>query len=185
MGHFRIFNQMLVFFTAKNILVVTLQLYRLAVIILDFRATILQKSRKGEVCCCPCEPYNASTHATTDQDTEMKDFAASPSKEQSQAPPEDQWAQLLTWKRLHFPQLLQKGLACFYDQTQPERVPKSSLPPRDQQFLLNCRRNFWSKTIEIGHFCITLYAGFLLIPCYIIHRDFVAIVCSSTKVLAH
>uniref|UniRef100_A0A8B9QD84 Transmembrane protein 26 n=1 Tax=Apteryx owenii TaxID=8824 RepID=A0A8B9QD84_APTOW len=54
MGHFRIFNQMLVFFTAKNILVVTLQLYRLAVITLDFRATLLQKSRK-EVNCCPCE----------------------------------------------------------------------------------------------------------------------------------
>uniref|UniRef100_A0A663N696 Transmembrane protein 26 n=1 Tax=Athene cunicularia TaxID=194338 RepID=A0A663N696_ATHCN len=53
MGHFRIFNQMLVFFTAKNILVVTLQLYRLAVITLDFRATTLQKSRKGGVSCCP------------------------------------------------------------------------------------------------------------------------------------
>uniref|UniRef100_A0A8C0BUF3 Transmembrane protein 26 n=1 Tax=Buteo japonicus TaxID=224669 RepID=A0A8C0BUF3_9AVES len=57
MGHFRIFNQMLVFFTAKNILVVTLQLYRLAVITLDFRATILQKSRK-EVSCCPCDFLN-------------------------------------------------------------------------------------------------------------------------------
>ncbi|XP_032046596.1 transmembrane protein 26 isoform X2 [Aythya fuligula] len=72
MGHFRIFNQLLVFFTAKNILVLTLQLYRLAVITLDFRATILQKSRKGEVSCCPCEPYEASTQATAEQDTEMK-----------------------------------------------------------------------------------------------------------------
>ncbi|PKU40238.1 transmembrane protein 26 [Limosa lapponica baueri] len=90
MGHFRIFNQMLVFFTAKNILVVTLQLYRLAVITLDFRATILQKSRKGEVGCCPCEPYEASTHATTDQDTEMKEFVAFPPKEESQAPSENQ-----------------------------------------------------------------------------------------------
>ncbi|NXK02888.1 TMM26 protein, partial [Herpetotheres cachinnans] len=89
MGHFRIFNQMLVFFTAKNILVVTLQLYRLAVITLDFRATILQKSRK-EVSCCPCKPYEASTHATADQDTEMKEFVAFPPKGESQALSEDQ-----------------------------------------------------------------------------------------------
>lgn len=80
---------MLVFFTAKNILVVTLQLYRLAVITLDFRATILQKSRKGEVSCCPCEPYKTSTHATADQDTEMKEFVAFPPKQETQAPSED------------------------------------------------------------------------------------------------
>ncbi|NXF84750.1 TMM26 protein, partial [Eubucco bourcierii] len=89
MGHFRIFNQMLVFFTAKNILVVTLQLYRLAVITLDFRATILQKSRKGEVSCCPCEPYEAHTHAVADQDNEMKEFVAFPQKKETQAPSKD------------------------------------------------------------------------------------------------
>ncbi|XP_053805371.1 transmembrane protein 26 isoform X2 [Vidua chalybeata] len=89
MGHFRIFNQMLVFFTAKNILVVTLQLYRLAVISLDFRTTVLQKSRKGEVCCCPCEPYEAHTQATGHQAKEMKEFVAFPPKEESQAPSED------------------------------------------------------------------------------------------------
>ncbi|XP_010399082.3 transmembrane protein 26 isoform X2 [Corvus cornix cornix] len=89
MGHFRIFNQMLVFFTAKNILVVTLQLYRLAVITLDFRATVLQRSRKGEVCCCPCEPYEARAHATGHQENEMKEFVAFPPKEESQAPSED------------------------------------------------------------------------------------------------
>ncbi|NWH96666.1 TMM26 protein, partial [Tichodroma muraria] len=89
MGHFRIFNQMLVFFTAKNILVVTLQLYRLAVITLDFRATVLQKSRKGEVCCCPCEPYEARAHATGHQENEMKEFVAFPPKEEPQAPSED------------------------------------------------------------------------------------------------
>ncbi|KAF2988408.1 hypothetical protein EK904_010347 [Melospiza melodia maxima] len=89
MGHFRIFNQMLVFFTAKNILVVTLQLYRLAVITLDFRSTVLQKSRKGEVCCCPCEPYEAHAHATGRQENEMKEFVAVPPKEESQAPSED------------------------------------------------------------------------------------------------
>ncbi|XP_035186339.1 transmembrane protein 26 isoform X2 [Oxyura jamaicensis] len=90
MGHFRIFNQLLVFFTAKNILVLTLQLYRLAVITLDFRATILQKSRKGEVSCCPCEPYEASTQATAEQDTEMKEFIDFPVREESQAPSKDQ-----------------------------------------------------------------------------------------------
>ncbi|XP_072196674.1 transmembrane protein 26 [Excalfactoria chinensis] len=90
MGHFRIFNQMLVFFTAKNILVVILQLYRLAVITLDFRTTILQKSRKGEVGCCPCEPYEATTHGTTEQDAEMKECVALPLKEEPQAPLEDQ-----------------------------------------------------------------------------------------------
>jgi len=89
MGHFRIFNQMLVFFTAKNILVVILQLYRLAVITLDFRSTILQKSRKGEVGCCPCEPYEATTHATAEQDADMNECVAFPLKEESQAPLED------------------------------------------------------------------------------------------------
>lgn len=89
MGHFRIFNQMLVFFTAKNVLVVTLQLYRLAVITLDFRSTVLQKSRKGEVCCCPCEPYEARAHAAGRQENEMKEFVAVPPKEESQAPSED------------------------------------------------------------------------------------------------
>ncbi|KAJ7410900.1 Transmembrane protein 26 [Pitangus sulphuratus] len=89
MGHFRIFNQMLVFFTAKNVLVVTLQLYRLAVIMFDFRATILQKSRKGEVCCCPCEPYEARAHATSHHDNEVKELVAFPPKEESQTPSED------------------------------------------------------------------------------------------------
>lgn len=80
---------MLVFFTAKNILVVTLQLYRLAVITLDFRTTVLQKSRKGEVCCCPCEPYEARAQATGRQEKEMKEFVSFPPKEESQAPSEN------------------------------------------------------------------------------------------------
>jgi len=102
MGHFRIFNQMLVFFTAKNILVVILQLYRLAVITLDFRSTILQKSRKGEVGCCPCEPYEATTHATAEQDADMNECVAFPLKEESQAPLEDHWAPWLTQDQFHF-----------------------------------------------------------------------------------
>ncbi|XP_050196745.1 transmembrane protein 26 isoform X2 [Myiozetetes cayanensis] len=74
---------------AKNVLVVTLQLYRLAVIMFDFRATILQKSRKGEVCCCPCEPYEARAHATSHHDHEVKELVAFPPKEESQTPSED------------------------------------------------------------------------------------------------
>uniref|UniRef100_A0A670YAE2 Transmembrane protein 26 n=1 Tax=Pseudonaja textilis TaxID=8673 RepID=A0A670YAE2_PSETE len=58
MGHFRVVNQMLVFFAAKNILIVLLQLYRLVVLSLDFHASLQRraKSQKGATSCCPCEP---------------------------------------------------------------------------------------------------------------------------------
>lgn len=182
MGHFRIFNQLLVFFTAKNILVLTLQLYRLAVITLDFRATILQKSRKGEVSCCPCEPYEASTQATAEQDTEMKEFIDFPVRVESQAPSKDQWAQLLTQNQLLTAS--SKGLGLFLWSNRLW-AHKPSLSPRNQ-FLLNCRGNFWSKSYRNGTFCILLdFGGFWLVPYYIIHRDFVAIVRSSNEGLAH
>ncbi|XP_053167312.1 transmembrane protein 26 [Hemicordylus capensis] len=59
MGCFKVINQMLVFFTAKNILVVMLQLYRLIVLSLDFHASLHQSnSQKGGVGCCPCEHNN-------------------------------------------------------------------------------------------------------------------------------
>ncbi|KAJ6661560.1 hypothetical protein lerEdw1_013799 [Lerista edwardsae] len=62
MGYFQVITQMLVFFTAKNILIVMLQLYRLIVISLDFHASLLYQSnsRKGGVGCCPCEPNQIS-----------------------------------------------------------------------------------------------------------------------------
>lgn len=62
MGHFDVITQMLVFFTAKNILIVMLQLYRLVVLSLDFHASLRYQSssRKGGVGCCPCEPNNLS-----------------------------------------------------------------------------------------------------------------------------
>ncbi|XP_061490311.1 transmembrane protein 26 [Rhineura floridana] len=62
MGYFKVINQMLVFFTAKNILIVMLQLYRLIVLSLDFQASLRYQSnsRKGGVGCCPCEPNNIS-----------------------------------------------------------------------------------------------------------------------------
>uniref|UniRef100_A0A8D0DSM1 Transmembrane protein 26 n=1 Tax=Salvator merianae TaxID=96440 RepID=A0A8D0DSM1_SALMN len=62
MGYFRVINHMLVFFTAKNILIVMLQLYRLIVLSLDFHASLQYRSnyRKGGVGCCPCEPNHIS-----------------------------------------------------------------------------------------------------------------------------
>ncbi|XP_020670370.3 transmembrane protein 26 [Pogona vitticeps] len=62
MSYFNIITQMLVFFTAKNILVVMLQLYRLVVLSFDFHASLRYQSssRKGGVGCCPCEPNNLS-----------------------------------------------------------------------------------------------------------------------------
>ncbi|XP_028585189.2 transmembrane protein 26 [Podarcis muralis] len=62
MGYFQVINQMLVFFTAKNILIVMLQLYRLVVLSLDFHASLRNRpnSRKGGVGCCPCEPNTIS-----------------------------------------------------------------------------------------------------------------------------
>ncbi|XP_076981332.1 transmembrane protein 26 [Tamandua tetradactyla] len=50
MTHFKVINQMLVFFAAKNFLVVVLQLYRLAVLALGVRSSLRNRSegRKGE-----------------------------------------------------------------------------------------------------------------------------------------
>ncbi|XP_058154876.1 transmembrane protein 26 [Dasypus novemcinctus] len=50
MTHFKVINQMLVFFAVKNFLVVVLQLYRLAVLALGVRASLRNHSggRKGE-----------------------------------------------------------------------------------------------------------------------------------------
>ncbi|XP_070801987.1 transmembrane protein 26 [Pituophis catenifer annectens] len=62
MGYFQVLNQMLVFFAAKNILIVMLQLYRLVVLSLDFHASLQHraKSQKGATSCCPCEPSSIS-----------------------------------------------------------------------------------------------------------------------------
>ncbi|XP_047559240.1 transmembrane protein 26 [Lutra lutra] len=57
MTYFKVINQMLVFFAAKNFLVVVLQLYRLAVLAMDVRASLLHQpgSLKAKHR-CPCEP---------------------------------------------------------------------------------------------------------------------------------
>lgn len=57
MTYFKVINQMLVFFAAKNFLVVVLQLYRLVVLGLDVRASL--RNRPGRLKAehsCPCEP---------------------------------------------------------------------------------------------------------------------------------
>ncbi|XP_007441331.1 transmembrane protein 26 [Python bivittatus] len=58
MGYFQVVNQMLVFFAAKNILIVMLQLYRLVVLLLDFHASLQCRAnhQEGAASCCPCEP---------------------------------------------------------------------------------------------------------------------------------
>ncbi|XP_074230160.1 transmembrane protein 26 isoform X2 [Camelus bactrianus] len=61
MTYFKVINQMLVFFAAKNFLVVVLQLYRLVVLALDVRASLRsqQEGRKGEHR-CPGEPAESA-----------------------------------------------------------------------------------------------------------------------------
>lgn len=53
MTYFKVINQMLVFFAAKNFLVVVLQLYRLLVLTLDVRASLKSQPKvlKGEQSC--------------------------------------------------------------------------------------------------------------------------------------
>lgn len=76
MIYFKVINQMLVFFTAKNILIVMLQLYRLIVLSLDFHASLRYQSnsRKGGVGCCPCEPNHISL-SPNNCDTEERECA--------------------------------------------------------------------------------------------------------------
>ncbi|XP_042315114.1 transmembrane protein 26 isoform X1 [Sceloporus undulatus] len=79
MGYFNVITQMLVFFTAKNILSVMLQLYRLIVLSLDFHASLRNQSnsRKGGVACCPCEPNSISLPPNS-CDTDEKECASIP-----------------------------------------------------------------------------------------------------------
>ncbi|XP_063289652.1 transmembrane protein 26 [Pelobates fuscus] len=69
MVHFKVINQMLVFFTAKNILVVMLQLYRLVVLLIDFYGSVEdQESKKnGAECCCPQDSMLEDTHRYLDE----------------------------------------------------------------------------------------------------------------------
>ncbi|KAM4635851.1 transmembrane protein 26 [Discoglossus pictus] len=74
MAHFNVISQMLVFFTAKNALVVLLQLYRLVVILIDFHNSLENKTvRKGTESCCPCESTEGDQNQPTSEvETETK-----------------------------------------------------------------------------------------------------------------
>ncbi|MEE6485425.1 hypothetical protein FKM82_014276 [Ascaphus truei] len=96
MAYFNVINQMLVFFTAKNILVVMLQLYRLIVLLIDFHASLGNQadSGKGADSCCPCELIDGDRNLlASDLDAETKnakynstiiDFEDSPSVSECQ-----------------------------------------------------------------------------------------------------
>ncbi|XP_063162361.1 transmembrane protein 26 [Candoia aspera] len=62
MSYFQVVNQMLVFFAAKNVLIVMLQLYRLVVLSLDFHASLQRRAngQKGAASWCPREPSSLS-----------------------------------------------------------------------------------------------------------------------------
>lgn len=67
MTYYRVINQMLVFFAAKNFLVVVLQLYRLAVLAMDVRASLLRPpgSLKAQQR-CPCAAGDPGTDSKRD-----------------------------------------------------------------------------------------------------------------------
>ncbi|XP_004406208.1 PREDICTED: transmembrane protein 26 [Odobenus rosmarus divergens] len=72
MTYFKVINQMLVFFAAKNFLVVVLQLYRLVVLAMDVRTSLLRQpgSLKAKHL-CPCE-RTASGLSTGDPESGSK-----------------------------------------------------------------------------------------------------------------
>uniref|UniRef100_A0A7M4ETT7 Transmembrane protein 26 n=1 Tax=Crocodylus porosus TaxID=8502 RepID=A0A7M4ETT7_CROPO len=77
MSYYGVINQTLVFFTAKNILILILQLYRLTVLLLDFRTSLQDQSNswKGGVNCCPGEPEDTSPPHSDDA-TDMGEHTA-------------------------------------------------------------------------------------------------------------
>ncbi|XP_053548233.1 transmembrane protein 26 [Bombina bombina] len=75
MAHFKIINQMLVFFAGKNMLVVMLQLYRLIVILIDFYNSLENQTENptGTESCCPCESREGiGNPPTSEADLETK-----------------------------------------------------------------------------------------------------------------
>ncbi|XP_056385846.1 transmembrane protein 26 [Hyla sarda] len=79
MAFFKITNQMLVFFAAKNCLVVLLQLYRLVVILIDFHASLENRKAKGKMVegCCPCESTDDPEVPATSFTSEAKSLETS------------------------------------------------------------------------------------------------------------
>ncbi|KAM4032876.1 transmembrane protein 26 [Anomaloglossus baeobatrachus] len=79
MACFNITNQMLVFFAAKNSLIVLLQLYRLVVILVDFHGSLETREAKGNMVegCCPCESIDDPEVLATSLVSETKSLEAS------------------------------------------------------------------------------------------------------------
>ncbi|XP_075071280.1 transmembrane protein 26 [Mixophyes fleayi] len=72
MAYFNVINQMLVFFAAKNTLVVLLQLYRLVVLLMDFHTSLENQEGKVAESCCPCESTIDPEVPVSDIDTDTK-----------------------------------------------------------------------------------------------------------------
>ncbi|KAG8552503.1 hypothetical protein GDO81_004551 [Engystomops pustulosus] len=79
MACFNITNQMLVFFAAKNSLIVLLQLYRLVVILIDFHSSLENRGAKAQMVegCCPCESTDDPELPATSLVSETKSLEAS------------------------------------------------------------------------------------------------------------
>ncbi|CAI9550774.1 unnamed protein product [Staurois parvus] len=74
MAYFSVVNQMLVFFAAKNSLVVILQLYRLIVLLIDFQSSFenTDKKAKMEDSCCACESTDNQEELISSADIETR-----------------------------------------------------------------------------------------------------------------
>ncbi|XP_018432163.1 PREDICTED: transmembrane protein 26 [Nanorana parkeri] len=74
MAYFGVISQMLVFFAAKNSLVVMLQLYRLIVLFIDFQSSFENndKKTKMEDSCCPCESTDNQEEIISSVDIETR-----------------------------------------------------------------------------------------------------------------
>lgn len=85
MAYFGVLNQMLVFFAAKNSLVVMLQLYRLIVLFIDFQSSFgnNDKKTKTEDSCCPCESTDNQEEIISSVDNERNPEENSPAVEES------------------------------------------------------------------------------------------------------
>ncbi|XP_077311556.1 transmembrane protein 26 isoform X1 [Lithobates pipiens] len=74
MAYFGVVNQMLVFFAAKNALVVMLQLYRLIVLLIDFQSSFENNDKKAKMedSCCACESTDNQEEVISSVDIETR-----------------------------------------------------------------------------------------------------------------
>lgn len=73
MAYFGVVNQMLVFFAAKNALVVMLQLYRLIVLLIDFQSSFENNDKKARMeDSCACESTDNQEDVISSVDIESR-----------------------------------------------------------------------------------------------------------------